>query len=656
MREQTVTDSLSGELRPVRYADIVILLRSFTNYAEPFLEALEQKGIPAHATSKTGYFKAQEVATMLSVLRILDNPRQDIPLAAALRSPIGGFTDEELAVIKAAGGERPFCACVLDVSEGTLPEELYRKLERFLKELERYRALAGELSVYELLYRILQDTGYGGYAAAMPGGARREANLFMLLEKAAAYEKSSYHGLYHFIRYIDKLQKYEVDYGEAEVVGENADAVRIMTIHKSKGLEFPVVFVCGTAKKFNRMDVRSRMVIHPELGIGMDYMDPARRIRGATLCKRAVAKQIELENQGEELRVLYVALTRAKEKLIMTGAENGVTKRLGRKPDVSFLARATADSFLDWLIPAMTAAGDEALIRVWDAKELVEEEAKSQILETKGIGGLLYRASVSDQEADAYVEEQLSYRYPDMAETSRRTKYAVSELKSRLKAAVFEEEEPVFDGVEDVGETVGSKEQEEWEDPDFVSYIPRFAGGESEVNQGVLRGSAMHRAVACLPVQILAGHPRLSEELVRQIGVITAKGRLSEEMSGLLAKRKLEAFYRSKLALRMKAAAERKELYLEQPFVMGRPAGELEGDGSNTTVLVQGIMDAFFIEDGEIVLVDYKTDAVDGEEMLLHRYQEQMDWYEKALLANTGRRVKEKILYSFYLGREILAD
>ncbi len=243
-----------------------------------------------------------------------------------------------------------------------------------------------------------------------------------------------------------------------------------------------------------------------------------------------------------------------------------------------------------------------------------------------------------------------------MAETSRRTKYAVSELKSRLKAAVFEEEEPVFDGVEDVGETVGSKEQEEWEDPDFVSYIPRFAGGESEVNQGVLRGSAMHRAVACLPVQILAGHPRLSEELVRQIGVITAKGRLSEEMSGLLAKRKLEAFYRSKLALRMKAAAERKELYLEQPFVMGRPAGELEGDGSHTTVLVQGIMDAFFIEDGEIVLVDYKTDAVDGEEMLLHRYQEQMDWYEKALLANTGRRVKEKILYSFYRGREILAD
>ncbi len=643
MRGQKVADGASGTLRPVRYADIVILLRSFTGYVEPFLEVLEQKGIPAHATSKTGYFKAQEVATVLSALRVLDNPRQDIPLAATLRSPIGGFLDEELAAIKAAGGEKPFHACVLDVQEGELPEGLYQKLKVFLKDLKRYRALAEELGVYELLHQILQETGFLDYAAAMPGGSRRQANLEMLLEKAAAYEKSSYHGLYHFIRYMDKLQKYEVDYGEAEVVGENSDAVRIMTIHKSKGLEFPVVFVCGTAKRFNRMDARSRMVIHPDLGIGMDYIDPVRRVRSATLCKKAVAKQIELENEGEELRVLYVALTRAKEKLVLTGVEKGITERLRKNPDMSFLARATANSFLDWLLPAMLSAGEQDLIQVWGAKELVEDEVESRLLETKGLGELLYRASQTDEEADAYVEEKLSYCYPDAAETSRRTKYAVSELKSRRWEAFNETKGQKAQDMDPVSEADG-----------FVPYVPRFAGGESEENQGVLRGNAMHRAMACLPVQVLAGHPQISRELERQIDVITAKGRLTEEMRMLLNKKRLEAFFVSGLALRMKAAAERGELYLEQPFVMGRPADEIEGDGSSTMVLVQGIMDAFFIEGGELVLVDYKTDAVNSEEELAGRYRGQMDWYKKALMANTGKRVKEQILYSFYLGREVL--
>ncbi len=635
IRAQKVTDK--GSLRPARYSDIVILLRSFTGYADTFLEVLEQKGIPAYAASKTGYFRAQEVACVLSVLRILDNPRQDIPLAAVLRSPIGGFSDEELAVLRAAKTGKPFYGCVLEAEEETLPGGLYEKLSAFLQELCDWRNLAAELSVYELLYRILQDTGYMGYAAAMPGGNRRRANLEMLLEKAAAYEKSSYRGLFHFIRYMDKLQKYEVDYGEAEIVGENADAVRIMTIHKSKGLEFPIVFVCGTAKKFNRMDVRSRMVIHPDLGIGMDYMDPVLRVRGTTLCKKAVAKQIELENQGEELRVLYVALTRAKEKLIITGVEKGIEKRLQQKPDVSFLMRASANAFLDWIVPALLASGDFHLIKVWDAKDLVEEEAESQMTQAEGFGELMYQASCPDEQADAYVHRQLSYCYPDLAETNRRTKYAVSELKSRTREALFEETEYIDEAEEE-----------------YTAYVPRFAGGENEINQGVLRGSAMHRAAACLPIGLLAGEELSSDELLAQIDKITSDGRLSEEMRTLLNIKKLLSFYQSKLALRMKKAAVRHEFYAEQPFVMGCSADETEGDGSATMVLIQGIIDAFFIEDGELVLVDYKTDAVKNEEELVRRYQSQLDWYAKALEANMGKRVKEKVLYSFYLDRIIV--
>lgn len=641
LRAQRVTDAKTGELRAARYGDIVILLRSFGAYADTFLEVLGQKGIPAHAASKTGYFQAQEVAAVLCMLRILDNPRQDIPLAAVLRSAIGNFSDEELAVIKAAGRGKPFHCCVLEAVEKMLPAELFVKLQTFITGLDGFRRLAEELSIYELLQRVLKDTGYLAYVTAMPGGERRRANLEMLLEKASAYEKSSYRGLFHFIRYIDKLQKYEVDYGEADVGSANADAVRIMTIHKSKGLEFPIVFVCGTARQFNRMDTKSRMVIHPELGIGMDYIDPVRRIRGATLCKKAVAKQIELEDQGEELRVLYVALTRAKEKLVMTGVTKELSLRLTQRNRLSFRMRAAAKCYLDWILPAMLASGDGDRIQVWGAKELVEEEAQSQLADAEGLGELLYRASRPDEEADAYVKAQLSYRYPQEAETNRRTKYAVSELKGRLQEAVFEEDElPVTDN--------------EPEEP--ASYVPRFAGGEGEANRGAFYGTAMHRAVACLPVALLAGNPKLGILLDTQLARLTKEGRLTEEMRDLLGKKKLFAFYRSNLAVRMKAASERGALYLEQPFVMGRPADEVEGDGSQTMVLIQGIIDAFFIEDKEIVLVDYKTDRIQSEEELVMRYESQLNWYKRALESNLGMHVRERILYSFYLDKAIVME
>lgn len=648
MRGQKVTDKKTGELRDARYSDIVILLRSFGRYADTFLEVFEQKNIPAHASSKTGYFKTTEIQTILSFLRVLDNPRQDIPLAAVLRSPLFGFTDEELASLKAAGGKQAFHLCVLKVREETMPKELFLKTRDFLRELSRYRDLVEELPVHELLARILDDTGYLRYAAAMPGGERRKANILMLLEKASAYEKTSYRGLFHFIRYMDKLQKYEVDYGEADIVSENENAVRFMTIHKSKGLEFPIVFLCGTAKQFNRMDTKSGMVIHPDLGIALDYINPNSRARGATLYKKAVAKQMDLENMGEELRVLYVALTRAKEKLVVTGvtADAGekvrrFSERFGHDGSLPFLLRAGANSFLDWLLPAVASGEDKDLIRICGVADLVQEEAESQLGKAEGLSELLRGISAMDEEADRYVSGRLSYRYPDLAETTRKTKYSVSELKSRSMESMFEEQEILEEGM---------ARQEE-----IVPYVPRFAGGEHKEHEGALRGVAMHKAIECLPVELLSGNQDLPRVLNEQIRRLVETGRLTEEMERLLRRDKLLRFYRSKLAERMKLAALRQELRVEQPFVMGRPADEIEGDGSGTMVLIQGIIDAFFIEDGEIVLLDYKTDFVKSGEELKKRYQKQMDLYEEALRDNLGMRVKEKLIYSFSLEKIVKA-
>ncbi len=643
IREQKVTDKATGRLRPAVYSDIVILLRSFGKYADTFMEVMEEKKIPAYADSKTGYFKTIEIQTILNLLKILDNPRQDIPLAAMLRSPVGGFSDEELALLKAFGKKKSFHRCILEPEGEELPEDLSQKLNGFLEKLTSYRELVTKLSIHELLYYILEDTGYARYAAAMPGGERRKANIEMLLEKAAAYEKTSYRGLFHFIRYMDKLQKYEVDYGEADVVGENANAVRIMTIHKSKGLEFPIVFVCQTAKQFNRMDVRSQMVIHPDLGAALDYRNPKLRIKGATLYKKAVAKQMELESLGEELRVLYVAFTRAKEKLVITGVEKGIGEKIEklkrrRMGELSFFLRAGANSFLDWILPGMIAAEDDDLIQVWDVQNLVEEETISRIKEAEGFDFLLQQAGREDKEADAYVEERLSYRYPCRMETNRKTKYSVSELKHRAIEAFFEEEE---------------RGENPFAEGEIIPYIPRFAGGETEINRGALRGSAMHRAVECLPIVKLAGNKNLDQELDIWIAKIVEKGLMTEEMRLLLNKGKLERFYQSTLALRMKKAEERKELYLEQPFVMGRPADEIEKDGSDAMVLIQGIIDAFFLEDQEIVLLDYKTDIVKSEKELADRYQRQLEWYQRALEDNLGMKVKEKLIYSFCLEKVI---
>lgn len=651
IKNQKVTDKKTGELRPVQYADIVILLRSFSGYADAFTKCFEEEGIPAHATSKSGYFETIEIQTILSLLQVIDNPRQDIPMAAVLRSPIVGCTDEELAILRGSDTKRKYYQCILQAKERELPDTLQAKIAAFFELLTYFRKKVFDTPIHDLLRELLQETGYVEYVTAMPGGMRKKANVEMLMEKAIAYENTSYKGLFHFVRYIAQLQKYEVDYGEAEIVSENENAVRIMTIHKSKGLEFPIVFLCGLGKKFNKMDTRSKMVIHPELGVGVDCIDYKRRIRKTTVIKKAIAKKIDLENTGEELRVLYVAFTRAKEKLILTGTVKNPEEYLGAlktsldvEEELSYLERTEAACYMDWVIPAALLYHGRYHIDIWNVGKMIEAETKEQVEKVQGIAAMIAQAKQFDLAQIENLKDRLQYRYRYEAEKNQKTKYSVSEIKHRAMDLSAEEE--MYD--------IPKKFVEE-SPRENTEYVPAFMNGIAQSgNEGALRGTAMHRAVECLPVEKLTESNQLYEDLTKEIEKEVLNGRLTEEMANLLSKKKLMDFYKNPLAHRMAKAKAEGNLFTEKPFVMGKEACEVEDTHSKEMILIQGIMDAYFIEEDKIVILDYKTDRVEQEEQLKLRYQKQLDLYEEALCLALGKEVKEKLIYSFYFGKVIV--
>ena len=362
-------DKETGEYRPLQYGDIVILLRSASGWAETFGEVLSARGIPVYTASRTGYFSATEVVTLLNYLRILDNPLQDIPMTGVLRSPIVGCTTEELAELRIAYPEGMIYECVCRFVEdyrkhGSFEENkkiLGEKLSCFMDTMNTLRDKAAYTPVHQLILEVLARTGYGDHAKAMPNGEQRNANLNMLVEKAMEYEKTSYRGLFNFVRYIQKLQQYQVDYGEVNLSGTGESAVQIMTIHKSKGLEFPVVFAAGMGKRFNFRDMNTSILIHPELGIGADAILPEKRIIAPSLCKQIIRRALLMESLGEELRVLYVALTRAKEKLILSGTIGALHPELGElsalrdseEPLLSLGRRLGGKTYWDYVLPAL---------------------------------------------------------------------------------------------------------------------------------------------------------------------------------------------------------------------------------------------------------------------------------------------------------------
>lgn len=455
-----VWDKSRGGYRRARYGDMVILLRSMSGWSEVFVNVLMNEGIPAFAQTRTGYFNTVEVETILSLLSVVDNPMQDIPLAAVMRSPIVGMDDEEMAWMMAVykrnskkGQDRGvYGAWKLWLEEGWITvglsgipvktaHSISFKSRRLSVLMERLRGEARHLPIHELLYRVYRESGYYDYVSAMPAGETRRANLDMLVEKAAAYESTSYKGLFHFVRYIEKLKKFDTDFGEASVAGEQDNTVRIMSIHKSKGLEFPVVFLAGLGKRFNKQDAYGQILLDADLGAAADFLDLELRVKAPTLKKQALKRRTELETMGEELRVLYVAMTRAKEKLIMTAADKSLENKLGKWKDIPlsqgqlpYTILASANSCLDWLLmaqPAIPASHME--MRQIQVKDLIGEEITRQIIRKMKKEDLLNLDGrrVYDAAFGTRLREVLEYEYPYESDIGLYAMVSVSELKKQ---------------------------------------------------------------------------------------------------------------------------------------------------------------------------------------------------------------------------------
>ena len=636
MQIQKVWDKNEKSYRPIQFGDIVILLRTVTGWAEDFARVLGNMGIPVFAGARSGYFSAPEVQTVLALLKVIDNPCQDIPLTSVLYSPIGKKMPQQLAELKGRGEGKAFYQVCMEAEE----------LRPFFAMLEQFRKKAVYTPMQELLWEILDETGYLDYVTAMPGGRQRRANLDMLVEKAAAYEAGSYHGLYHFVRYIENLHKYEIDFGEAMSGGEESHMVRIMSIHKSKGLEFPVVFVAGMGKNLNQTDSTTQFVTHMDLGIGCDDVDPILRVSGSTLFKNFVKMQIRNENLGEELRVLYVALTRAKEKLIITGAADNLEKKLVKwseklqpwQKKLSFTDRVQAKCDLDWMMPVILneEAAPDIAFSVCTVQELLEGEVERQseylIQEQELLG--MPSGMIFDPEAKEELETSLAYRYPYEKEETIPSKVSVSELKRMSQK-------------EEESESVSlAPEAEEEESAQSTVIMPKFLQEETEVS-GAGRGTVYHKVMEKLDFDCDA------EEQMRKL---CSRGIVTEKELECVNPLKIAKMCATSLGRRMAQAQRKWKLFREQQFVLELPAGEVNPKWSmEEQILVQGIIDAYFIEEDQIVLVDYKTDFVKFKEAssLYEKYRVQLGCYKKALESLTGYPVKEQIIYSFCLDREL---
>lgn len=679
-----VMEKSTGELRPVRYSDMVILLRTTSGWDEEFKKILEQQGIPVYITSKTGYFGALEVQELLQFLRVLDNPRQDIPLFGVMQSVFGGFTQEEIAQIR-SGGEghsrkrMTLYEALKEVAQsGRMVEEgeeisagesageeaeLSQKADTFLQRIGHYRDLTPFTSIRDLLQRILDDYDYLNYVTALPTGSKRRANVEMLLTKASAFEKTSYFGLFHFIRYMEQLEKYDVDYGEADTLDENADVVRIMSIHKSKGLEFPVVFVSGLSKRFNMQDANQSLIVDMDLGVAVDYVDSVRRIKNKTLRRAVLSAKMKEDNLAEELRVLYVALTRAREKLILTAVldkadEKWELAQMTGQEKLTYLDFCEAGSYMDFLLPILPKTG--IAVKTLRTEDLAAEELGEQLrmgdrreqLRLIACGETPLTGDPEENERKLmHLRERFAYQYPHPGLQKLYTKTTVSELKI---AAMAEKDEAAF---------------HTFEEKEVVPYIPGFRREQEKVS-GAVRGNAFHRVMELLDfmyVFVESGlfekcpgdyetyrkrldAERLKNRLEEFLQRETISLRLTEEYAKAVSLPKILNFLEQELAYRMWRAQEQGLLYREQPFVLGIDAKRLDPDlPEGEKVLIQGIIDVFFIEDGEIVLLDYKTDVIDSLEALWNRYNVQIQYYEEALTKLMQMPVKERILYSFYL-------
>lgn len=659
-----VYDADENIYRPAEYRDIVILTRSVTGWADTFADALMDRGIPAYTDSSTGYFSVREIQVILSMLTIVDNPVQEISLAAAMMSYFGGFTAAELGMVRKLGREHAdknvhnnlyeHLKAVAALGEaGKMHEadvkQLSGKCALFLAKLTEYRDKSSVESLYDLCWEMIYDSGYYDYVGTMPAGAQRQANLNVLLERAAGYGKSSYSGLFNFLRYIERLKKFDEDFAEGAASLDNENLVRIMSIHKSKGLEFPIVILAGAHKSINFMDATAPVLVDQNLGIAVDYVDLERRTKTPTIIKGAMARRIVRESIAEEERLLYVAMTRAREKLIITGVVKdadktldkyrGSAKQLAADGMLSFADSENIKNYLDMIMPVcimdsdklkgsfkvMVDAGEDSWADAFESEEMSDENKKA--VADKGL--------MSQTEISAgypLLDELPEYVPADNA--AGRMKLTVSQLKA-MQAEDDSEENAYMD------ESVKTALKKEACD-ETNSIIPKFISGEEVKLAANERGSAYHRVMECLDYSVSVNLDGVKADINRMLET----GKMNELQVKSVNPWGINTFVQSDIGRRVANAMNNGSVRREQPFVF-----EYEGQ------LIQGIIDLYFEEDGELVIVDYKTDRVmkgeAGEKELVKRYAIQLDYYAKALTQLTGKKVKEKIIYSFALGKEL---
>ncbi|EKN70281.1 recombination helicase AddA [Neobacillus bataviensis LMG 21833] len=658
--------------KPLMYRDVVILLRSMT-WAPQIMEEFKQQGIPIYANLSTGYFEATEVSIMLSLLRVIDNPFQDIPLASVLRSPIVGLNEEDLARIRIHRKQGSFweavsAFCMSKTAENSEP--FYAKVRSFFDLLKNWRQLARQGSLSELIWQLYRDTGFYDFVGGLPGGKQRQANLRALYDRARGYEQTSFRGLFRFLRFIERMIDRGDDLGAARALGEQEDVVRIMTIHSSKGLEFPVVFMAGMARNFNMMDIRKSYMLDKEFGFATKYINAEKRISYPSLPQIAFKRKKKMEMLAEEMRVLYVAMTRAKEKLYVTATLKDAVKTIDKWNDVSAntewllkdYERAAAMSYIDWIGPALIRHQDCGEIRGGDgtspfipseitnhpsswnivlisAEEIKKQESAFEAEEDQFLEKVQRLEEIPVESSFAEeIKARLTWEYafPDAA--AHRSKQSVSEIK---RFAEMTDEHSGTDLVRRFKKSIVKR-------PKFMQ--------EKQLSPAE-RGTAMHMVMQHVDLTI----PVSEESIRRQLDWMVHNELLTPEQAAIIDSQLIVQFFNSNLGQRYFHA---KAIHREIPFTLSLPASEVYPDWKEADefVFVQGIIDCILEDDQGLVLIDYKTDGITGRykggflqagPILEDRYRVQINLYTKAIEQIWKRHVTERYLF-FFDGAHIL--
>ncbi|HGH0442560.1 TPA: helicase-exonuclease AddAB subunit AddA [Clostridioides difficile] len=674
---QKVYDKGIDGYRPVEFRDMVILLRATSAWAPVFADELMNMDIPTYADVGVGYFDTIEIKTILSLLQIIDNPMQDIPLISVLKSPIFGFTPEDLIDIRVQSKDKIFYEVLKSTaeydgftdsqneneSEFIPSEECINKSKDFLIKLKEFKEKSMYMSTDEFIWYLYTRTGYYAYVGALPGGSQRQANLKVLFERAKQFEETSLKGIFNFVNFIEKLKKSSSDMGSAKTLGENANVVRIMSIHKSKGLEFPVVICSAMGKNFNTQDFKKSILYHHNLGYGPQFVDYERRISFPSIAKEALKSKINIENLSEEMRVLYVAFTRAKEKLIITGSTRNIQDSIKRWSNgiesldtISQYEILKGKNFLDWIMPCvlrhrdlsnlLEEVGLDAVFNVehnskwygklWNKNDILVEKKSDE--EKESIEEILEKIDVDNPDSDYYseIEEKLNYIYPYEFSTRKPATISVTEIKKIQNN--YEEEliNTIF-------------EQK------VILKKPLFIQNEEEREKisGTERGTIVHLVMEVLDLKNVSS----VNDIKSQIRGFVSKGIITEKQASIVNPYKIYKFFASNIGKRMLnaeiinreksiyAQVNMKDIYIYEKLINNDDKKLYD----NESVMLRGIVDAYFEEDNQIVLVDYKTDFVNEENInqIIEKYKKQLDLYADIIETLTGKSVKEKCIYLF---------